>query len=105
MNSIKPDQSDKQAKQLKQVAEVLKVIAHPLRLKIIKHLGTKSRASVSELIEQTGVEQSLVSHHLIKLKDKGVLIGEREGKNVYYTLADNHILNIFECMDQCDLID
>ncbi len=105
MNSIKPDQSDKQAKQLEQVAEVLKVIAHPLRLKILKHLGTEKRSSVSELIEETGVEQSLLSHHLIKLKDKGVLNGEREGKNVYYTLADDHILNIFECMEQCDLID
>ncbi len=94
-----------QAEQLEQVADILKVIAHPVRLKILKRLGSQNRANVSEIIEHTGLEQSLISHHLTKMKDKGILISERSGKNVYYKLKDHHLLNIFDCMKSCDLID
>ena len=91
-------------KTLNKVADVLKTIAHPVRLSILEALEAKNALTVSELIEHTGIEQSLLSHHLIKMKDKGVLKSIREGKNMIYSLEDKHILKIFECMEKCSII-
>jgi len=88
---------------LMKVAEILKTIAHPVRLSILEMLDAHDRLTVSELKEGTEIEQSLLSHHLIKMKDKGILRSEREGKNIYYELADSHIIKIFECMQGCSL--
>ncbi|MTI32945.1 ArsR/SmtB family transcription factor [Xanthovirga aplysinae] len=92
-----------EADKLLKVAEILKTIAHPVRLKIIEVLSDEKR-TVSELMEATAIEQSLISHHLIKMKDKGVLSSYREGKNVYYQLVDDHITKIFDCMEGCSFI-
>lgn len=92
------------AEKLERVAEVLKTIAHPVRLNILEVLENYGRLSVSDLKEKTNTEQSLLSHHLIKMKDKGVLKANREGKNIYYQLADTHITNIFDCMENCSFI-
>ncbi|WP_020532162.1 ArsR/SmtB family transcription factor [Flexithrix dorotheae] len=92
------------AETLLKVAEILKTIAHPVRLSILELLENKEKLTVSELMKGTGIEQSLLSHHLIKMKDKGVLKSEREGKNIFYTLADKHIVNIFDCMEGCSII-
>ena len=90
--------------QLNRVAEILKTIAHPVRLSVLETLAELGRLSVSELQEKTGIEQSLLSHHLIKMKDKGVLVSNREGKSIIYELADRHIISIFSCMEKCTLI-
>jgi ArsR family transcriptional regulator len=89
---------------LNRVADVLKTIAHPIRLSIMEALESNSKLTVTSLIKHTGIEQSLLSHHLIKMKDKGILTSQREGKNVIYQLADTHILKIFECMESCSII-
>lgn len=89
---------------LKRVAEILKTIAHPVRLSIIESLQEKKQLTVKEIQEITKIDQSLVSHHLIKMKDKGVLTSERAGKNIYYSLVDRHITSIFSCMEECTLL-
>ncbi len=91
-------------KTLNKVADILKTIAHPVRLSILEALEGNPELTVSSLIEHTGIEQSLLSHHLIKMKDKGVLKSQKEGKNVIYSLEDPHILSIFECMEKCSII-
>ena len=89
---------------LERVAEVLKTIAHPVRLSILEVLESYGRLTVSDLKEKTKTEQSLLSHHLIKMKDKGVLKANRQGKNIYYQLADTQITKIFDCMENCSFI-
>lgn len=101
MNNIS-DRFD--VKTLNKVADVLKTIAHPVRLSILEALEQRPSLTVSSLIEHTGIEQSLLSHHLIKMKDKGILKSQREGKHVIYSLEDPHILKIFECMEKCSII-
>ncbi len=91
-------------KRLARVAEILKTIAHPVRLSIIESLQEREEMTVKELQEVTQIDQSLVSHHLIKMKDKGVLTSERSGKNICYRLVDPHITSIFNCMEQCTLL-
>ena len=46
----------------------------------------------------------MMSHHLAKMKDNGVLISEKIGKQVYYKIFVRQLLSIFDCMEKCDLI-
>lgn len=89
---------------LKRMAEILKTISHPVRLKVLEILEGAESMTVSELMTHTGIEQSLLSHHLIKMKDKRILTSVRDGKNVKYSLIDSHITKIFDCMQECSLI-
>jgi len=92
--------------QLETVAIVLKAISHPVRLEILEILEVEEPMSVSAIREQlsTEVEQSMLSHHLIKLKDKGILSSEKEGKKIYYRIQDRQILKIFDCMEKCSFM-
>lgn len=87
---------------LQKIAEILKVISHPLRLEVLELLEEKQPQSVGEILGQIDVEASLLSHHLIKMKDKGVLDSFRDGRNIYYLLAFKEITKIFDCMEDCD---
>ena len=93
------------ADQVTRVAEILKTIGHPVRLEILEALEEKEPLSVSEIQERINLvtEQSLLSHHLIKMRDRGILSCEKNGMNVMYRLKDRHILNIFDCMQECSL--
>jgi len=56
---------------------------------------------VTEIHELLNIEQSTTSHHLGILKDKGVLLSKRDGKNTYYFLKHNNLRQIVECVSQC----
>lgn len=72
----------------KRVANLLKVLAHPIRLKIIDLLSQHRELNVNTIEKQTATSQSLVSHHLIKMNDKGILTSVRRSREIYYSLAD-----------------
>ncbi len=91
-----------EADKIAKIADILKVIAHPIRLKIVEGLQGGEERTVSYLAKYVDAEQSLVSHHLTKMKDKGVLRAKREGKNIYYQLADEKITKVFDCIGNCD---
>lgn len=86
------------------VAEILKTIGHPLRLQILEALEEKEPLNVTEIQEkiESNTGQSLLSHHLIKMKDRGILKCEKQGMNVLYRIEDRNILKIFECMESCN---
>lgn len=89
------------AESLEKIAEVLKTIAHPIRLEVIELLDESGTLGVTELQQKLNVEQSLLSHHLTKMKDKGILSSKREGKNLYYSISLKNIESIFDCMGNC----
>jgi len=68
-------------------AGYLKTLAHEGRLMILCHLGTGER-SVGELETTLGIRQAAVSQMLARLRDEGLVQTRREGKTVYYSLAD-----------------
>ncbi|HEY4649871.1 MAG TPA: metalloregulator ArsR/SmtB family transcription factor [Pontibacter sp.] len=88
-------------KKLERAAYVLKCVAHPIRISIIDLLEQKDRLTVSELQEILKIEQSLLSHHLTNMRDKGVVDTSREGKNVYYFLTDATISDIIDVINSC----
>ncbi len=89
------------AEQVEKSANMLKAIAHPIRIAILNHLDKSKQLSVKEISEALGIEQSATSHHLGILKDKGILLSRREGKNIYYYIKDPNITNIVECIGIC----
>ena len=86
---------------LEHCASVLKAIAHPVRIAIIELLERHESLSVSEIHQELDLEQAVASHHLGILKNKGVVISHREGKNMRYELRHRQISKIIEIMERC----
>lgn len=77
------------------VCELFKMLGEPSRLKIVCALmGTKM--CVAHLAEQVEMEQSALSHQLKNLKQAGLVKAEKSGKQVFYSLDDEHVLNIIK---------
>lgn len=67
----------------------LKTLAHEGRLMILCHLGSGEK-SVGELERLLDMRQAAVSQMLARLRDEGLVSTRRDGKTIYYTLADNN---------------
>lgn len=74
-------------KHFKAESEVLKVLGHPIRLKIVAGLCTHE-CNVKHIWECLGLPQATVSQHLALLKHKGIIEGKREGVEVHYSVID-----------------
>ncbi len=72
-------------KQFAAEAEVLKVLGHPIRLKIVAGLCTQE-CNVKHIWECLNLPQATVSQHLALLKNKGIIEGKREGVEVHYSV-------------------
>lgn len=83
-------------------AYILKTIAHPTRLSVISLLAKKEELTVGQLCDELGCEQSLLSHHLINMRSKGLLKAERSGTSVYYSLKETNLVSIIKCIKNCD---
>jgi ArsR family transcriptional regulator len=94
------------AEKLAKVAKILKTIAHPVKLEIMELLEAEEPLNVSTIQErlEAECELSMLSHHLTKMKDNGILTSQKRGKQVYYQLAERQILRIFDCMEKCDFL-
>lgn len=74
-------------------ADLLKALANPLRLRIVMALEHGPRC-VHELVDELEVAQPLVSQHLRVLRSAHLLKTERRGREIAYSLDDEHVLHI-----------
>lgn len=72
-------------------AEFLKVLAHPVRLCIVKGLLEKGECNVSHMQSCLDVPQSTVSQHLQKLRAAGIIVGIRRGLEINYKICDEKV--------------
>ena len=72
------------------MAETMQALATPSRVRILSRLGAGS-CSVGELAGAIGMEQSAVSQQLRVLRHLGLVVGERDGRQVIYALYDDHV--------------
>ena len=72
------------------LADLFKVFGDTTRIKILYALMTKDRC-VADLAEEIGATQSAVSHQLRTLKQSRLVRAKRDGKNVIYSLSDDHV--------------
>jgi DNA-binding transcriptional ArsR family regulator len=73
--------------------ELLRALAAPIRVAIVAELGQGERC-VHELVERLGAPQPLVSQHLRVLRGAGVVQGARRGREIAYSLVDDHVAHI-----------
>lgn len=87
---------------LTEAADTLKLIAEPTRLHLLFLLLDAER-NVSDLVDLSGASRTLVSQHLAKLRLGGLVSNRREGRNVYYRVADGHVVRlVVETLSRAD---
>lgn len=78
---------------LYQIAELFKVFGDPTRVRILYALSA-SELCVCDIAESLEMTQSAISHQLRILKQMHLVKFRREGKTVFYSLADSHVETI-----------
>jgi DNA-binding transcriptional ArsR family regulator len=78
-------------------ADILKVLGHPVRLKIVAGLLSEA-CNVKKIWECLGLPQATVSQHLALLKNKGIIEGRRNGVEVYYSVVSDQARQIIKAL-------
>lgn len=81
--------------QLYDLAELFKVFGDSTRIRILFVLF-EAQVCVCDLAQALGMTQSAISHQLRILKQNKLVKSRREGKSVFYSLADDHVRTIIE---------
>ena len=85
----------KALEQARAVSHCLRGISHESRLSVL-HLLRTGEKSVNALAEELGCPQPTLSQHLAVMRDRKILIGRREGNQIYYGVRDERV---FELLD------
>lgn len=80
-------------------AEFFKALAHPLRIAILDALR-KGELGVNELCAALNAEQSTLSQQLGVLRNRSVVVGRKEGLNVYYSVRDTTVFKLLDVAKQ-----
>lgn len=88
-------QLDAMAESAKQATALLKALAHEGRLMILCHLSGGEK-TVTELEELLAQNQPAVSQQLARLREEGIIEARREGRTIYYSLADGRARAVLE---------
>nr|WP_187431912.1 metalloregulator ArsR/SmtB family transcription factor [Roseobacter litoralis] len=86
---------DKMAANAMRASNFLKAISHEGRLMILCHLASGEK-SVTELEDLLSARQAAVSQQLSRLRLEGLVTPRRDGKTIYYSLADDRPKQIME---------
>ena len=81
--------------ELDKMSRIFKMLSDQSRLRIIFALHD-TEMCVAHLCETLGMQQSAVSHQLQNLKTARLVKSRKEGKNVFYSLDDAHVLHIID---------
>ena len=87
---------------LAEAAEMVRVLGHPVRLRIVELLETGER-TVKEIQEALDAPQALVSQQLARMRGAGIVTGRRGGANVWYRISDSRVIRMLDCLRHCDI--
>ena len=90
-----PTEFDVVVEKAKSASNFLKAISHEGRLMILCHLVSGEK-SVTELEDLISARQAAVSQQLSRLRLEGLVVPRRDGKTIYYRLADDKPKRILE---------
>lgn len=76
-------------------AQFCRGLADQSRMLLVYELAEQPR-NVSELVERLGMAQPVVSRHLKILRERGIVVAERQGRSVTYQLADERIVQALD---------
>lgn len=77
------------------LADLFKILGDSTRIKILSTLFT-NELCVNDICKEVGLNKSAVSHQLRILKDYKLVKRRKEGKNVFYSFDDDHVINIYK---------
>lgn len=83
-------------------AEMLKVMGHPLRIRIAHYLESGER-NVGDIALAIEASQSTTSQHLRAMRVRGLLDSRRDATNVYYSIARLEVYKIIQCIREGQL--
>jgi len=78
------------------IADLFKGFADPTRVHILSQLLVDQELCVTDIAEKVDLSQSAISHQLRILKQMQLIKFRREGKNILYSLADDHVKTILK---------
>src|SRR3954468_24131301 len=77
------------------LADTFRLLGDPTRVRIVDALAS-GQLCVHEISEHIGISESAVSHQLRLMRSMRIVRARREGRCVYYTLDDQHVLDLFQ---------
>jgi predicted transcriptional regulator len=89
---------EKDYKKYNETAELLKVLAHPVRLCIVRGLLSKGQCNVTYMQNCLDMPQSTVSQHLQKLRAAGIIEGDRNGLEINYKVCDERVESLVKLL-------
>ncbi len=78
---------------------ICKAVGDPRRIQLLYAIH-EGRQHVSALAEALSIPQPTVSRHLAMLRQRGLVVADRDGSAVYYRLADDRLITILDTMRQ-----
>ncbi len=76
------------------IAEIFRALSDTSRIKLMAAL-VGGELNVGALAEAAGISESAVSHHMRNLRQLRMVRARKEGRQVFYTLDDQHIIDLF----------
>jgi ArsR family transcriptional regulator, lead/cadmium/zinc/bismuth-responsive transcriptional repressor len=92
LSAISPQQ---EAATVQALADTFRILGDPTRVRIVDALAG-GQLCVHEISDRVGISESAVSHQLRLMRSMRIVRGRREGRCVYYTLDDQHVLALFQ---------
>lgn len=77
------------------VAELFRAFSDTSRVRILSAI-MEQEVNISALAEMVGVTESAVSHHMRGLRQMHIVQARREGKEVFYSVIDPHLVALFQ---------
>jgi len=78
------------------IADLFKGFADPTRVHILSLLMAEGELCVTDIAEKVALTQSAISHQLRVMKQMHLIKFRREGKNIWYSLSDDHVKTILQ---------
>lgn len=93
------DQTNISPEFIQKAARILKTLGHPDRIKIVEYLEDGEK-TVGQIYRKLAMQQPIVSQHLKVMNDRGIVTYRQEGTRYFYSLANNFIIKILNCMSE-----
>lgn len=84
---------------LKEAANCLRILSHPMRLRIIQILLKRER-TVGEIADACAIPHNVASTHLKIMERCRFLDSTRDGKNVTYSIVESHLRDLMRCLEK-----
>lgn len=83
-----------------EASKLLKAIANPNRLMILCQLKILGARNVNQLLENLSISQPALSQHLAVMREEGLIVSEKKGTSIYYSITDPIVINVLEALEE-----